>query len=138
MACPYFVPQTPLAKAAAAFPRPLGDAWLGLCCANSPAVAAATEQEQLEWCNMGYASGKCARFVPGGPDAVRFSIAADSGSRVRLLWCAERGHLPFAHGALEYDRDTGALSPVQTDVLEAQARAYLAVYLRRRDDRSSR
>jgi hypothetical protein len=136
MACPHFAPREPLTRLAAGIPKPLGDTWLGECCAGGVPVS---ERQQVEWCNMGYAAGKCGYFVPGGPDAVRFSVAADTAGRVVLRWCAERNHLPFAHGTLEYDRGSGTWSPhPQPPVFDAQARAYLSSYLRRLGDGNGR
>lgn len=138
MACPYFYPVSP--QAAAHGPQnamlPLGDAFSGLCravpgpgCQTDPAIT-------RPLCNLGYARGLCGRFPEGdGPDAVRFTISADLGPFLRLYYVVERDHHPFAHGRLEYSRDDAAFaSPPPGDSLDAQARAYIASYLRRKSE----
>lgn len=112
---------------------PLGDAWSGLCRAVPGPDWPATEITR-PLCNLGYARGLCDRFPAGdGPDAVRFTIAADTGASLRLYYVLERDHHPFAHGPLEYSpaaRTFAAPSPEES--LSAQARAYIASYFRRK------
>ncbi|MGH9659209.1 MAG: hypothetical protein ACRD96_11740, partial [Bryobacteraceae bacterium] len=63
MACPYFYPVEKLAGA----PRgiaPLGDLYNGECRAAEP--VAAPGDLLRDFCNMGYAAGRCPRFPPGG------------------------------------------------------------------------
>ena len=136
MACPYFYPCSPQASAPGSQNAmlPLGDAWAGLCRAV-PGLdwqPAATVSRPL--CNLGYARGQCDRFPAGdGPDAVRFTIAADSGPSLRLYYVLERDHHPFAHGPLEYSPDSRAFTAPPPDAsVDAQARAYIASYLRRK------
>jgi hypothetical protein len=86
----------------------------------------------LNLCNMGYSAGKCDSFPAGTPDSVRFSIASDSGPAIQVCWVQERDHLPAAHGRAEYNRSSGEFIPVlASETLTAQARAYVASYLRR-------
>ena len=136
MACPYFYPSSP--QVAAAGPRnamlPLGDSWAGVCRAvpSAPWQPATAIVHPL--CNLGYARGHCDRFpCDEGPDAVRFTINADNGASLRLYYVLERDHHPFAHGPLEYsleDCSFAAAAPSQS--IDAQARAYIASYLRRK------
>lgn len=118
---------------------PLGDCFTGVCRAASP-----------EWkpdpsiarplCNLGYARGECDRFPStDGPDAVRFTIASHEGSSLRLYYVLERDHHPFAHGPLQYSLDLQMFTaPALSDSLDAQARAYIASYLRRKSEANSR
>ena len=87
-----------------------------------------------ECCNMGYARGVCSRFPKGpGPDAVRFTIASDSGRMIVLSFAIEKNHHPHTQGALEYSPEDGKFINAHPDpVIEKQASAYLAGYLRRR------
>jgi hypothetical protein len=111
----------------------LGGRWRGTCQA-APAEEWAPGDDALEVCNLGYARGQCARF-PGanGPDAVRFAVTGDDGSRVRIHYAAERDHHPFAHGALDYltGEERFAAAP-RGELLPRQAEAYVRLYLRRR------
>ena len=142
MACPYFFPSSPHNTGAG--PRnamlPLGDSWAGECRAAAdrpwqpdPAIA-------RPLCNLGYARGRCDRFPSGdGPDAVRFTVSADRGASVQLLYVIERDHRPFAHGSLDYAADSGAFTlPPAGESLDAQARAYLASYFRRKAEANPR
>ena len=83
---------------------------------------------------MGYARGRCSRFPEDGtPDAARFMIALDEHQLIRIQYAVERDHHPHAHGMLEYTRTGGALAGSTVDaLLESQALAYVASYLRRR------
>ena len=119
---------------------PLGGAWSGVCRAI-PGDAWQPEAADLERrCNLGYARGMCSRFPDdAGPDAIRFTISGDDGTVLRLYYVAERDHHPFAHGPLEYSRAAaGITSPVACrEILDAQASAYAASYLRRKSEASS-
>ena len=142
MACPYFFPSSP--HTAAAGPRnamlPLGDSWAGECRAApghpfqpDPAIA-------RPLCNLGYARGRCDRFPSGdGPDAVRFTISADHGATVVLYYVIECDHRPYAHGSLECAAGSGAVTlPPCGESLDAQARAYLSSYFRRKAEANPR
>jgi len=87
-------------------------------------------------CNLGYARGACARFPDrNAPDAVRFSIARDTGGTIYLRYAIERDHHPFTQGELECRRGTDLVfcaEPLPT--LAAQARAYVTSYLARKDE----
>ena len=83
---------------------------------------------------MGYARGTCARFPQGdGPDAVRFVVAGDDGTSVRLYYVIERDHHPFAHGPLE---NLETLQGNSSALLVRQAGAYLESYRRRKSESS--
>jgi hypothetical protein len=117
---------------------PLGGAWSGICRAI-PVDPWQPEAADLERrCNLGYARGVCSRFPDdSGPDAIRFTVSRDEGAVLRLYYVAERDHHPFAHGPLEFSR-TGAVAPPHAcgEILDAQARAYAASYLRRKSEAS--
>ena len=139
MACPYFFPVRPrdaLAGRQNAM-LPLGDLWSGECRAEPDRPCEAAETDLRPLCNLGYARGACVRFpaAPELPDAVRFSVAADEGTLLRLYYVVERNHHPFAHGPLEYATDRGAFnSPPESGNLNRQALAYLESYLRRKNE----
>jgi hypothetical protein len=119
---------------------PLGGAWSGHCHAL-PGEPWQPDSADLERrCNLGYARGVCARFPDDeGADAIRFTIASDDGTVIRLYYAAERDHHPFAHGPLEYSRVAARItSPAVTDqLLQAQAEAYAASFLRRKSEAMS-
>jgi len=119
---------------------PLGDAWDGICRANPEAPCQPDEVTLVTQCNLGYARGCCPHFPAGdGPDAARFTIAADGVETVRVYYVLERDHHPWAHGPLEYSRssDSFAGESVGESTLTL-ARAYIASYLRRISEASAR
>jgi len=81
---------------------------------------------------MGYARNKCGRFPEAsGPDAVRFTVVRDAGRMVVVSFAVEKNHLPYAQGVLEYSREEHSFSASHPNrLIEQQARAYLAGYLR--------
>ena len=138
MACPYFFPVEPRACAdSARFSMlPLGDSWAGQCRADPEHAAPPPEASLHTLCNLGYARGSCSRFPAShGPDAARFSLTLDAGSRLGMCYVLECDHLPFAHGPLEYSVEMGAfVAPPAGGVLRRQAEAYVQSYLRRKDE----
>ena len=145
MACPFFLPIARLTTEDWIHaPRlPLGDPYRGECRVpvESPqpaeparegfepsqlaerAAFEPTENEQRELCNCGYARGRCQRFPADAPDAVRFSMTADS----KLVWILERDHAPIEFGFTD-ELSIGAL---QNEVLREQARAFIETYRRK-------
>jgi len=112
---------------------PLGDVWRGVCRAEaSPFVPDDSTLSNL--CNMGYAQGRCARYQStDAGDAVRFLIAQDRDDLIRIEYVVERDHHPHRQGTFEYQKMRGALAVIAGDpVLQQQALAYVASYLRRR------
>lgn len=109
------------------------DFWFGVCHAEE-ADFEPDERLLSECCNMGYARGKCARFPKAaGADAVRFAIARDSDQKILVSFAVERNHHPHAQGSLEFSRAAGKFAASESDpLLEKQAGAYVASYLRRR------
>lgn len=118
---------------------PLGGAWSGVCRADSSGPWQPDSAARERRCNLGYARGACPRFPDDeGPDAIRFTIVRDDGAVLRLYYVAERDHHPFAHGPLEYACAASAIAGPQagSEILEAQAAAYAASYLRRKAEAS--
>jgi hypothetical protein len=137
MSCPYFDPERPNARAAGSQHSylPLGDAWTGTCRADARHPDQPDEASMLSLCNIGYARGTCPRFPAedAGPDAARFTIAADDGASLRIYYVLERDHKPFAHGPLDCaaGESTFHCNPAG-DLTAKQALAYLASYLKRK------
>ena len=134
MACPYFLP-TGLMADSGIFQAivPLGEICVGQCRAREAAFSPESEF-QRDFCNFGYAGHLCARF-PGmdAADAIRFTIAADDGNCVGIRFARERDHLPHSAGSLEFRRQGDEWRTDASDIfLQAQAKAYLNSYLRRR------
>jgi hypothetical protein len=131
VACPHFEPTKHRADAGTLLP--LRDFWFGVCHADR---AGFEPDERLlsDCCNMGYARGKCPRFPQApGPDSVRFAIARDSDQRILVSFAVERDHRPHSQGSLEFSRPDGKFIAANSDsLIEKQAGAYLASYLRRR------
>ena len=123
MACPYFLPVTPLAGSAPA--SPLGAVFAGSC-------AAAPETEPNEvllrtGCNHGYARAFCPHAAASQADAARFRIKSHHAGVIEVAWSHEKDHQPVAVGVLSLRED-----PVGTMPLEAQVRGCIEVYLRRK------
>jgi hypothetical protein len=141
MACPYFQavkPRRQTDRSRSAM-LPLGDAWDGVCRANPDSPCEPDEITLLSHCNMGYARGCCAHFPAGdGPDAARFTIAADGPETLRVYYVLERDHHPWSHGPLEFSRTGNAVGDqsISQGTLEL-ARAYVESYLRRISEASS-
>ncbi len=105
----------------------MGDPHTGVCTAFQGEIP---DQRLRTCCNTGYARGACPSF-PGGdaPDAVRFGIIERSRGLATIQYVIERDHLPHDQGILEIAESQ--LHTGQGEILERQARAYLASYLRR-------
>ena len=135
MPCPYFFPVEHFAR----WPRPpklpLGDPHTGFCHADPAGPAEPGEAALKELCNLGYARNGCQRFPRDSPaDAVRFMISHDDGARIRVLWARERDHHPYDQGWLDYSLADEAFHAAHADaILQQQAQAYVASYLRRRE-----
>lgn len=129
MACPYFKPAEPFSwHAWPDAPRmPLGDPHKGSCAANPSEIP---DGRLRTCCNTGYARGACPHF-PGGdaPDAVRFGIVDRTRGVAKVQYVLERDHYPYDHGILEI-RDSEACT-LHAEIVQTQARAFLASYLRR-------
>jgi hypothetical protein len=142
MACPYFHAVKPRGQTdnSRSAMLPLGDAWDGLCGANPDGPWEPDEITLLSICNMGYARGCCPRFPPGdGPDAARFTIAADTPETLRVYYVLERDHHPWSHGPLEFSRDGAPFAGTTAAESTLQlARAYVESYLRRISEASRR
>lgn len=117
---------------------PLGDAYRGVCHAQSHDLFEPADSDQRDLCNCGYARDRCSRLPADAPDAVRFSVLSDTGGRVRIIWVIEKDHSPVEFGALEYAG--GQLSSENssaTPLLTAQATAFIRAYLDRAENEKS-
>jgi hypothetical protein len=66
-------------------------------------------------------------------DAVRFSVARDSGNEITLCFVTERSHLPAAHGCVTYDLAVDRWTCIHPDDrIQKMAECYLKSYLLRR------
>lgn len=124
MACPLFLPSSPLTGFAAEV-APLGDVYGGECAAENGALIPADVLRRC--CNTGYARGCCARAAESDADAFRFLIKGNRDGVIDVAWSSERNHHPVAVGSLAVhaSADTAASGP-----LERQARVYVAAFLR--------
>ena len=115
---------------------PLNDAFRGVCRAGEPSNGDAfepLEKLQRELCNCGYARGWCERFpADSAADAVRFSILDDADGIVRLVYVLEREYAPVEHGIVEYSIPESRPISDPSELLAAQARAFLEAYIRNR------
>lgn len=136
MSCPYFWPTREMTKQEwMKKPRlPLGEAHMGQCKASTASEYTPSIEELKALCNAGYPDA-CARFPKGSPvQAVKFAVIRDENAgRVTVAYVLERDHTPYEHGSLEYDETQGAyLPPHKNATIDAQANAYVKVYLRQR------
>ena len=127
MACPWFLPRTPIRerRGAVAQRAPLGELWTGMCRAPGQEPAAIGET-LCNPCNTGYAGRACSRFPQDGPaDAVRFHVTSDKADELLLQYVFERQWWPAGHGVLQYSVTRGEVSPAAADeILRAQAEAF--------------
>ncbi len=129
MACPWFGPVSVLGIPRAIMP--LGDVWTGRCLARQAAHDIPTERALREWCNLGYARGRCPDFpADEGADAVRFAVTRHSGDQISLCSVREKDYLPFDRAELIYSVAEARFITAHRDRrVEEQARAYLKSYL---------
>src|SRR5215472_1924991 len=81
---------------------PLGAGWQGYCTAPGHEGELPAPADLHHGCNLGYAV-TCPRLPQERAwDAVRFGVAGESESGVRLAYVCERNHRPSEHGTLEY------------------------------------
>ena len=123
MACPRFLPTSILAGSSPA--SPLGALFAGHC-AGAPNEAI-DDALLRTGCNQGYARDRCPAAAVSPVDAARFRIKSHAAGVIEVAWSQERHHHPVAVGALHL-RDV----PTGIEPLELQARACVAVYLRRK------
>lgn len=122
MACPFFKPLRPVEWSTGR--APLGAIFEGECERSGTGAA--------RFCNFGYARGSCAEFpADSTADAVRFSVSANAGGIVKIVWILEKDHAPVEHGFLEYKKATRAFVAEPLGVLAIQARVFIENYLRR-------
>ncbi len=135
MPCPYFLPLEPFRDESWRKPPrvPLGEPCRGNCEAVAPSVEP-EPAELREFCNSGYARGKCCRFPEQAEaDAVRFSIDRHEQQEIRLIYVFERDYGPARHGQMAYDANCGRFTEAPDERrLCAQAERFLESYLRRR------
>jgi len=142
MACPYFYPVERFQPREWSTPPrlPLGDPYHGMCLVN-PTREIRPEMAVLrQYCNQGYARGKCPQFPKeAGPDAVRFMVAGDQNDVLQLQYLVEKAHAPLEHGPLEYSvANSRFLVGHSNELLRRQAQAYAESYLRRKTDPQTR
>lgn len=129
MACPFFLPLRRLDRGAWLRPPrlPLGDPYTGECHSDPAEPFEPPEAQQRELCNCGYARLGCSHFPKDAPgDAVRFSVLADAGGRVELIYIVEKDHVPTEYGRLVYVSEEDRWEhPRVSELLSRQAWAFL-------------
>jgi hypothetical protein len=114
MACPFFLPDSPL--------KDFSDLYQGGCAMQSGGTI---PSDLLESCNRGYARQTCARAAQSDSDAFRFLVKSHTDGMVHIAWSSERNHHPVAVGVLTIDESFSSQSP-----LEQQAKLVYFEYLR--------
>jgi hypothetical protein len=135
MACPYFYPVERFdEKAWPKHPRlPLGDPYVGLCRADPMRERRPDDAVLRDYCNLGYARGRCPQFPGSGPDALRFSVVGDRHRLLRIFYVLEKEHATVEHGTLEYSEETREFLVGHSNrIIEQQAGAYAASYVHRK------
>jgi hypothetical protein len=140
LACPFFIPTNISEDIAWFHPSrlPLGAGWNGHCGAPGHEGFIPASEEIKENCNLGYAI-TCPRLPENrNCDAVRFSVARDSGSHLSLWVVFESAHRPTGHGTLEYQISTRQwTSPHPNERIQKMAECYVQSYLSRRQTDNS-
>ena len=135
MACPYFWPAEQLENGSWVVPPrlPLGDAYAGQCRAAAN-VFQPDETRLRQFCNPGYGRGACDQFPPGASaDAVRFHVAGESETVIRLQYVFEKDCWPVKSGTVECSTAAREVHGAGDAILRGQALAFLESYLKRRD-----
>lgn len=134
MACPYFIPTVP--HPFELWPHrhnlPLGDGFSGHCGACSPA-SRCDDETLSSRCNLGYAD--CVHLPAERElDALRFHVASESSTTLRVQFCGERVHQPVVCGELRYDCSSAGWidlpDPRFASLAMAAVRAWLARHAR--------
>jgi hypothetical protein len=126
--CPFFLPVSRLVTDEWIHaPRlPLDAEFRGVCKAQPDDPFVPSESAQRELCNCGYARGRCTRLPQDSADAIRFSVACESASVIRIVWIVERAHAPAEFGTLAYfDGKITAPSCAAAPLLAEQAKAFV-------------
>jgi hypothetical protein len=131
MACPLFLPVSPLAGLAPEA-APLGDVYGGECAAD-PGGTLIPIDTLRRCCNTGYARIACVRARQANSDATSFLIKADREGVIEVAWAMERDHHPVAVGTLQLTGTSAAEEP-----LARQAHAFAAAYLRQNNRQRNR
>jgi hypothetical protein len=133
VACPCFYPVARLLGWLEPPLLPLGDPYEGVCHAVPGEEWVPGEIAVRDFCNMGYARGKCTRFpMNGSPDAVRFTAVHAAGGALEIRYAIEREHAPAGHGVLRYSVSSQTIEQCEDPLLRRQAESYAASYLRRK------
>jgi hypothetical protein len=113
---------------------PLGDPFRGICHARPEQPFEPPESSLHELCNCGYARFRCDHFPPESvADAVRFSVASEDLTAVRLVYVMEKSHAPAQHGILEYAiGEARFVNGEAGSILNGQALAFIGSYFSRR------
>jgi len=111
---------------------PLRGGWSGHCCATGHEDAEIS-REELNGCNLGYATN-CPRLPrERSCDAVRFSVAQDMGEKLLVCYVCERDHHPVEHGTLEFNLTSAQWNVCHGDTrIQRMAECYVEKYLERR------
>lgn len=136
MACPYFMPAEKWEGGGTwIHPSrlPLGAGWRGRCCAPGHEGVEPCDHELRDHCNLGYAVS-CSRIPKERLcDAVRFSVARDTGQKIELRFAFELAHCPAGDGMLAYDGSRAQWTSSHADPrVQKMAECYLQSYLLRR------
>jgi hypothetical protein len=115
MACPLFLPASPLAG--------FTDLQGGECATQPGALIPLDTLRRC--CNTGYARATCEHAAQSDADAFRFLIKSNCDGVVGVAWSIERDHHPVAVGTLLVTGTAAVEGP-----LERQARACAAAYFR--------
>jgi hypothetical protein len=104
LACPYFIPEKRCESELWQHRSrlPLGDGYEGHCSAPGHEDAKPTDEELKSACNLG---NSCCSRLPADRalDSVRFHVAEDAGSALKIQFCTERDHRPKEYGLLQFD-----------------------------------
>jgi hypothetical protein len=146
VACPFFMPIERIENGTWPHPArlPLGGGWSGHC--TAPGHEGETPgQEELEFCNLGYAEG-CARLPRERAwDAIRFALIApaEPGKQnaksatlriIQLRYVCERRHRPAEHGSLAFDAAAAQWVRRHSDErVQKMAECFLDSYLRKKE-----
>jgi len=114
MACPFFLPNSPLTG--------FSDVYSGRCAAGD---SISISHDLLEHgCNNGYARETCVHASRSESDVFRFLVKAHCNGIIEVAWSSERNHHPVAVGSLSIDQTIEPDTPLERQAW-ISARNYL-------------
>jgi hypothetical protein len=130
MPCPYFVPNTPLARPAFQGGRlPLVEEYRGECLRAGESYGSTGYRA----CNQGYARETCPNYPSDRPNgAFRYTLLRCGEAEIEILWIREEDYAPVQSSLLHFSIARNCVAETDAErTVAAQASAFCRSYLQR-------